>query len=122
MAGKVDGWDWRFSNPHGKFWIVNLKAGATSHADVPVAWDVDWKAGKPPSIVIHFEREADGRAALTRDSLLIGLARKDIVRGEVRARVLQGVYVVRPIRESSAPPRGNAKITIEAEVVERKTA
>jgi hypothetical protein len=95
MAGKVDGWRWRFENPYGRGWIVRLSSPTASYDSILVAWEDDsnFRKGEQPTVRIYFDEESKAAAKLAGGPFLFALARKDYDKdGKPRARVLLGVY------------------------------
>jgi hypothetical protein len=72
--------------------------------EVPVAWDTDWTAGKPPSLVIWFQDPFEAKARLDAGEPFVGAVAKKRP-GSASSEDINGLFEAMPTEAIPDPNR-----------------
>jgi hypothetical protein len=100
LVNTVNGFDVAYT--HRGSWKAHRRLKGTIVDEIPVAWDRDWKAGQPPSLIVWFEdpEEAAGRLAAGAE-FTVAVAKKTGL--SASSANINGLFKVLPIQLSPDP-------------------
>lgn len=104
----IKGYDVAYT--HRGSWRAYRRVKGTLLDEVQVAWDTDWAAGNPPSLVVYFPNPLEATATMEAAvSFVVAVAKKRA--GGASSKDIHGLFEVMPVelvRDQNRPQSGDA--------------